>query len=119
MRASPLMICLALLRRTLGPSLGARVAHRGSRRSEVRLCHHRDGNLRGKIANSVVTSQIIRPEGAPIEVDWRLGISDGVYKIKDVAIDGVSMALAQRSAISQLIAREGGQVGMLLATMRQ
>jgi phospholipid transport system substrate-binding protein len=67
----------------------------------------------------IVTSRIVRPQGAPIEVDWRLGISDGVYKIKDVAIDGVSMALAQRSAISQLIARGGGQVGMLLATMRQ
>ena len=67
----------------------------------------------------IVTSQIIRPQAGPIAVDWRLGLSDGLYKIKDVAIDGVSMALAQRSAISQLIARGGGQVGMLLATMRQ
>ena len=67
----------------------------------------------------IVTSQIIRPQAGPIAVDWRLGLSDGLYKIKDVAIDGVSMALAQRSAISQLIARGGGQVGILLATMRQ
>ena len=66
----------------------------------------------------VVTSRIISPQGAPIAVDWRLGISDGAYKIKDVAIDGVSMALAQRSEIAALIAREGGQVGMLLTTMR-
>lgn len=67
----------------------------------------------------IVTSQIIRPQAGPIAVDWRLGISDGLYKIKDVAIDGVSMALAQRSAISELIARGGGQVGTLLVTMRQ
>ena len=66
----------------------------------------------------IVTSRIIPPQGAPITVDWRLGISDGAYKIEDVAIDGVSMALAQRSEIAALIAREGGQVGMLLATMR-
>jgi phospholipid transport system substrate-binding protein len=66
----------------------------------------------------IVTSRIIARQGAPIAVDWRLGISDGVYKIKDVAIDGVSMALAQRSAIATLIARQGGQLGMLLATMR-
>jgi phospholipid transport system substrate-binding protein len=65
----------------------------------------------------IVTSRIIPPQGAPIAVDWRLGISDGVYKIEDVGIDGVSMALAQRSEIATLIAREGGQVGMLLATM--
>ena len=66
----------------------------------------------------IVTSRIIPPQGAPIAVDWRLGVSDGVYKIEDVAIDGVSMALAQRSEIAALIAREGGQVGMVLATMR-
>ena len=66
----------------------------------------------------VVTSRIIPPQGAPIAVDWRLGVSDGVYKIEDVAIDGVSMALAQRSEITALIAREGGQFGMVLATMR-
>jgi phospholipid transport system substrate-binding protein len=66
----------------------------------------------------IVTSRIIPPQGAPVAVDWRLGISDGAYKIEDVAIDGVSMALAQRSEIAALIARGGGQVGTLLATMR-
>ena len=66
----------------------------------------------------IVTSRIIPQQGAPIAVDWRLGVSDGVYKIEDVAIDGISMALAQRSEIVALIAREGGQVGMVLATMR-
>jgi phospholipid transport system substrate-binding protein len=67
----------------------------------------------------IVTSQIIRPRAAPIAVEWRLGINHGFYKIEDVAIDGVSMALAQRAAIDDLIAREGGQVKMLLATMPQ
>ena len=44
-------------------------------------------------AGVIVTSQIIRPQGPPIEVDWRLVISDGRYKISDFSIDGVSMAL--------------------------
>jgi phospholipid transport system substrate-binding protein len=66
----------------------------------------------------IVTSRIIRSQGAPIIVDWRLGVTNGLYKIKDVAIDGVSMALAQRSQIAALVAREGGQFGMVLATMR-
>jgi phospholipid transport system substrate-binding protein len=66
----------------------------------------------------IVSSRIIRPQGAPIALDWRLGITDGVYKIEDVAIDGISMALAQRSEIAALIARGGGQVAMLLAAMR-
>ena len=68
-------------------------------------------------AGVIVTSRIVPPQSAPIAVDWRLGISDGAYKIEDVAIDGVSMALAQRSEIAALLARAGGQVGMLLATM--
>ena len=66
----------------------------------------------------IVTSRIIRSQGAPIIVDWRLGVTNGVYKINDVAIDGVSMALAQRSQIAALIARASGQFGMVLATMR-
>src|SRR6266481_727011 len=45
-----------------------------------------------------VTSQIISPlVGPPIEVDWRLSVHDGLYKISDVVIDGVSMAASQRS----------------------
>ena len=68
----------------------------------------------------VVTSQIISPQGgAPLEVDWRLGISDGVYKVEDVTIDGVSMALSYRSQIASMIARNGGQVGVLLATLHE
>jgi phospholipid transport system substrate-binding protein len=67
----------------------------------------------------VVTSRIIPRQGDPIAVDWRLGVSDGLYKIEDVAIDGVSMELAQRSEIAALIARQGGQVEMLLTTMRE
>ena len=67
----------------------------------------------------VVISQIVPRQGASIAIGWRLGLSDGVYKIQDVAIDGVSMALAQRSDIAALIARGGGQLRMLLATMRE
>ena len=67
----------------------------------------------------VVISQITRPQAAPIAVEWRLGISHGLYKINDVAIDNVSMALAQRSQIAELIARGGGQLGTVLVTMRQ
>jgi phospholipid transport system substrate-binding protein len=66
----------------------------------------------------IVSSRIIPQQSAPIAVDWRLAIKDGVYKIKDVAIDGVSMALAQRSDIAARMARAGGQVGMLPAAMR-
>jgi phospholipid transport system substrate-binding protein len=66
----------------------------------------------------IVSSEIVRPQAGALAVDWRLGVSDGHYKIEDVAIDGVSMALTERSEIAAQIARDGGQVEMLLATLR-
>jgi phospholipid transport system substrate-binding protein len=66
-----------------------------------------------------VTSQIIPWQGAPITVAWRLAVSNGHYAIEDVAIDGVSMVVAERSEIGDQIARDGGQLPLLLAGMRE
>jgi phospholipid transport system substrate-binding protein len=46
-------------------------------------------------------------------------ISDGRYKISDISIDGVSMALTQRSEFAAIIQRNAGRVPGLLATMRE
>jgi phospholipid transport system substrate-binding protein len=70
-------------------------------------------------AGVIVTSQITSPQGQPIEMDWQLGIADGRYKIEDLTIDGVSVALTRRSQIQTMMEQAGGQVGTLLATMRQ
>jgi len=70
-------------------------------------------------AGVVVTSEILRSQAGPMAVDWRLGVSDGHYKIEDVAVDGVSMVLTERSEIAAQIARDGGQVEALLAAMRE
>ena len=67
----------------------------------------------------IVTSQILRPNGSPIEVDWRLSARDGLFKISDVIIDGVSMALSERQTFVEQIQGSGGQVAGLLARMRQ
>lgn len=65
-----------------------------------------------------VASRIVPRQGAPIGVDWRLAVTDGRYAIEDVAIDGVGMALAERSEIAAQIGRQGGHLEMLLAEMR-
>jgi phospholipid transport system substrate-binding protein len=67
--------------------------------------------------SAIVSSEIIRPQGPPIKVDWRLSTRNGVYKITDVIVDGVSMALTQRSEFAGLIQRNGGQLAGLLANM--
>jgi phospholipid transport system substrate-binding protein len=64
---------------------------------------------------AIVTSEIVRPGGAPpIKVDWRLTASDGLYKISDVIIDGVSMGVTERSEIAAMIQRSGGMQGLLV-----
>jgi phospholipid transport system substrate-binding protein len=69
---------------------------------------------------AIVTSEIVRPPGAPpIKVDWRLSTRDGLYKISDVIIDGVSMQVSERSQFASGIQRSGGQVQSLLAMMRE
>jgi len=66
---------------------------------------------------AIVSGEIIRPQGPTIKVDWRLTTRNGVYKITDVIVDGVSMALTQRAEFAGLIQRNGGQLAGLLANM--
>jgi phospholipid transport system substrate-binding protein len=69
---------------------------------------------------ALVTSEILRPGGAPpIKVDWRLSTRDGFYKISDVMIDGVSMGATERSEFAAMIQRSGGLMQGLLAMMRE
>ena len=69
---------------------------------------------------AIVSSQILRPAGsAPIKVDWRLTGRNGIYKISDVSVDGISMAVTQRSEFASVIQHNGGQVQGLIAMLRQ
>jgi phospholipid transport system substrate-binding protein len=71
-----------------------------------------------------VSSEITRWSGRgqtvqPIRVDWRLTRHEGVYKISDVIIDGLSMALTGRSEFQGVAERNGGKPQAILAVMRQ
>jgi phospholipid transport system substrate-binding protein len=69
---------------------------------------------------AVVASEIIRPSGAPpVKVDWHLTDRNGSYKISDVTVDGISMAVTQRSEFASVIQRNGGQVANLIAQLRE
>jgi len=69
---------------------------------------------------AIVSSQIIRPTGAqPVKVDWRLTGRNGVYKISDVSVDGISMAVTQRSEFASVIQHNGGQVQGLITMLRE
>jgi len=63
---------------------------------------------------AVVTTEIVSLSGAPpIKLDWRVSNRDGAYKILDIDVAGVSMALTEREEISSVIQRNGGTVASL------
>jgi phospholipid transport system substrate-binding protein len=69
---------------------------------------------------SIVSSEIVRTNGAPpAKVDWRMSQDGDTYKITDVIVDGISMAVTQRSEFAAVIQRHGGQVEGLIDLLRQ
>ena len=69
---------------------------------------------------AIVSSQILRPAGAaPVKVDWRLIGRNGAYKISDVSVDGISMAVTQRAEFASVIQHNGGQVQGLITMLRE
>lgn len=57
--------------------------------------------------DTVVRTRIVRPSGPPIDADWRVRVIDGHFKIIDVEVAGVSMALTQRSEFASVVTRNG------------
>jgi phospholipid transport system substrate-binding protein len=68
---------------------------------------------------TVVSSQIDRPNGGRVLVDWYLINRGGAPKITDVYVGGVSMKVTQRDEFASVIQRNGGRVDALLAQLRQ
>jgi phospholipid transport system substrate-binding protein len=79
------------------------------------------GSSPGENGRTVVKSQINQPAGGtqPIQVDWILTGDPGAYRIVDVVIGGVSMALSQRSEFASVIQNGGGNVDALIERLKQ
>lgn len=75
------------------------------------------GRAKGK-SGAIVSSRIVRPEGEPFRVEWRLRQGDEGWRIIDVVVEGVSMAVTHRSEFASVIASRGGSVGALLEVLR-
>ena len=78
----------------------------------------RDIRKEGK-SDSLVTSFIVPKSGPEIQVDWRVRYKNKKYLVVDVIVEGVSMAVTQRSDFSSVIQRGGGKVDVLIAHLRE
>lgn len=63
----------------------------------------------------IVHSKINMPSSEDIRVDWRLRQSDGEFHIVDIVVEGVSMAVTQRSEFASVIQSRGGVDGLIEA----
>ena len=73
----------------------------------------------GAIVSSEFNRRSWQSTAGVIRVDWRLTRHGGPYKVSDINIDGLSMAVNGRSELEGVAARNGWQPRAILAVMRQ
>ena len=69
--------------------------------------------------SALVASRFLRAEGEPVQLDWRLLRRGDTWRIVDVVVEGMSMALSQRSEFKAVIRGSGGRVEALLEKLRE
>ena len=67
----------------------------------------------------LVHSVLSQKNGPDVKVDWRVRNRKGQYRVIDVIVEGVSMALTQRSDFSSVVQRGGGDMEALLVHLRE
>jgi phospholipid transport system substrate-binding protein len=68
---------------------------------------------------AAVGTMFERARGEPVRVDWRLAPDGQSWKIIDVIIEGVSMAITQRDDFASTVQRNGGRIGPLVDQLRE
>jgi phospholipid transport system substrate-binding protein len=68
---------------------------------------------------TVVASRIVHPSGPPTMVEWRLEGQGGDFKIIDIDVEGVSLALTEREEVAATISRGGGTIEAINSALKQ
>lgn len=64
----------------------------------------------------VVRAQIMRPGGQPFNTDWRVRKTNAGYRVIDIMVEGISLAVTQRSEFASVTRRIG--LDGLITTLR-
>ena len=67
----------------------------------------------------IVKSKVVYASGGSLPVNWRVIKRGGGYKIFDVSVKGVSMAMTLRSSFTSHFSKNGGKVGSLIDHLRK
>ncbi len=78
-----------------------------------------NSEVRGK-GDALVHTIMIRVDGAkPLKVAWRVRGKDGIYKIVDIMVEGISMVVTQKSEFASFLKQNDGSLGALLSELRK
>ncbi len=92
----------------------ARLGQYSGEKLKVSKAIQKDGDV-------IVTSRVLSPNSAsdPIDVNWRLIPAGDSYKIKDVQIAGLWMAIEQRDQFTSVITNNNRQIQKLIDYLKQ
>jgi phospholipid transport system substrate-binding protein len=79
--------------------------------------------LNGEVVDgrdALVHTLLTRPHSSdPLKVEWRVRAKEGLFKIIDIMVEGVSMGQAQRSEFASAISQQGGDLDAFLKELRK
>jgi phospholipid transport system substrate-binding protein len=68
---------------------------------------------------TIVRTEITKIEtGRPLPIEWQVSKQPDGFKVDDLSVGGVSLAVAQRDEFASIIQRNGGQVSSLIKLVR-
>jgi len=70
-------------------------------------------------AGFLVQSELIDSDDSSTPIDWHVSKDNNGFKILDVEVEGVSMALTEREEFAAIIQRNGGSVASINQAMQQ
>ena len=77
------------------------------------------GSAKDGERNFIVDSQLNRPSAPPMPVQWKVDqAEDGKLKVTDIVVEGVSMAITNRSDYNSLLQGNGGKIEALLSALK-
>lgn len=98
---------LNLFKETTVATYASRFKDYTSEKFEIRGCQvEPDGGV-------IVSSQITRPNGQAIPINWKIFEKKGEMRVYDVILEGISMGITQRSEFASVIQNGGGKLSAL------
>ena len=67
----------------------------------------------------ILHTALNREDAPPIKVDWRVGLKKDRYVILDIIIEGISLAITQRSEFVSVIDQNDGNVDNLIKLLKE